>query len=124
MRSVQSLVFASRPSYGAYSWTARNRRTPNERSRGRRGAQHALQIWLHRLQLAAPVAPAVRAVRREVEHTVRAARREVPVLKLLVRPDGQALEELRGDLRIAETRIEVGRITVTAIHPNPGAAGD
>ena len=41
--------------------------------RGRRGAQHPLDVGLHLLQLGTPVAPAVRAVGREVEHTVRAA---------------------------------------------------
>ena len=45
----------------------------DELLRGRSGAEDALQVRLHRLQLAAPVGPVVGAVVREVEHTVLAA---------------------------------------------------
>ena len=66
--------------------------------RGRRPrAQHPLDVGLHLLQLRAPVAPAVRAVGREVEHTVLATRGDVLLLERLVGPQREALEELRAE---------------------------
>src|SRR6185295_229210 len=48
-------------------------------------AKHPLDIRFHLLQLLTPVAPAVRAVRREVEHPVLSACRDIVVPEGLVR---------------------------------------
>ena len=70
----------------------------------RSGAQHPLDVGLHLLQLRAPVLPAVRTVRREVEHAVLTARGDVLLLERLVRPQGEALEELRVEVVAGDAR--------------------
>src|SRR5262245_43991599 len=89
----------------------------------RRSAQHPLDIRLHGLQLATPVAPAVGAVGREVEHPVAASGPRVRRLEVLVGADRQALQELRGNLRVAQSGIEIRGIAVAAVYPDPGAVG-
>src|SRR5690349_1734110 len=64
------------------------------RRRLRRHTEHPLDVGLHRLQLSTPVVPLVRAVGREVEHAVLAARCDVVLLERLVRAEREALEEL------------------------------
>ena len=83
-------------------------------------AEHPLQVGFHRLQLLAPVLPAVGAAVGEVEHRVLAAGGEVRVLEGLVGAKGEALEELRVKVVAAEF---VG-LAVAAVHPQPGVVGD
>src|SRR4051812_18663406 len=71
------------------------------------------EVRLHRLQLAAPVGPVVRAVVREVERAVRTAGGKVVVTERLVGPDRQALQE--GGRKI--TAAQLVRLAVTAVDP-------
>src|SRR5258707_1821870 len=91
------------------------------RSRRRCRAEHALDVRLHGLQLATPVTPAVRAVGREVEHPVAAPGPRVGRLEILVGADRQALQELRRNLRVPPSAIQICRVAVAAVHPDPGA---
>src|SRR5215212_7186243 len=84
-------------------------------------SEHPLDVRLHLLQLRAPVLPAVSTVRREVEHTVLAARGDVLLLERLVRPQGEALEELGVEVVACDLAVDVARLAVTAIHPDAGA---
>ncbi len=83
-------------------------------------AEHPLQVRNHGLQLPGPVGPVVRAVVREVEHTVGATCGDVVVLEGAVGLDGQAFEEGGGQVATAQL---VG-LSVTAVDLEAGVVGD
>jgi hypothetical protein len=76
-------------------------------------AQGALQIWLHGLELSAPIAPAVGAAAREIEYRVGSASGEVSVLKGYVAGPCDVLEELGRKVGASQFR----RGTVAAVDP-------
>src|SRR5271165_6407679 len=80
------------------------------------GAQCALQVRLHRVQLRTPVCPVVRAVGGEVEHRVVTAGRDVSVLEGDVAAVDQILQELGRDVGAPQIR----RGAVAAVDPEPG----
>src|SRR5271165_4232955 len=93
--------------------------------RGGRRAQRPLDVRLHLLQLRAPVAPAVGAGVREVEHPILAAVGEIGVAERDVGALREALEELRVE-QVARARsgVQVGRVAVTAVDPDAGVVVD
>src|SRR6476661_4618615 len=92
--------------------------------RGGLSPQHPLDIRLHLLQLLTPVGPAVRAGRREVEHPVGAAGRDVVVPEGFVGPQREPFEELRGhQVAAVGTRVEIRRGAGAAVDPDPGVVG-
>src|SRR5690242_12781206 len=67
---VRKRLTAATPRGSPPSGVVRVRSPPTAGSGGRRGAQDALQVRLHGLQLLAPVGPVVSTALREVEHRV------------------------------------------------------
>src|SRR5690242_17374335 len=88
------------------------------------GGTHDWPYWGQQLQT--PVRPVVRAALGEVEHAVLTAGGDVVLLERLVRPQREALEELRVEVVACRdaTAVDVGGLAVAAVDPDAGAVGD